>query len=195
MTAPLRDLSDEEVARVARDDPRGAFEILFERYRGPIFAHLRRTGLSPDRADDLFQTIFYKAYRAIRTFREEAKFKTWLFTIASNVLMDEWRRAGRQGRTASLEGVTVMDEDRSSREAERSDTAATVRRAVQTLPEPSRTLFLLVRFQGMTIADAAKSVGVKATSAKVILFRAQRKVGAELTRLFSTREDAHVSEL
>ena len=193
MTAPLRDLTDEEVARVARERPREAFEILFERYRGPIYAHLIRSGAPRNRVDDLFQTVFLKAYRAIRTFREEAKFKTWLYTVATHVLMDEWRRAGRRGRTASLEGVDVMDEDRSSREAERSESAELVHRAVQTLAEPSRTLFLLVRFQGMTIAAAAEAAGVTPTSAKVTLFRATRKVGEELKRAFSVREERHVS--
>ena len=193
MTAPLRELSDEEVAREARVRPREAFEVLFERYQRPVYAHLIRAGAPQGRVDDLFQTAFLKAYRAIRSFREESKFKTWLFTIATHVLMDEWRRAGRQGRTASLEGVVVSDEDTSGREAERKEETALVRRAVQTLPEPSRTLFLLVRFQGMKVADAAVAAGIKPSSAKVTLFRAQQKVGAALMRVMKPREGKHVS--
>jgi len=190
--ALLGDLSDEDVARAARERPREAFEVLFDRYRGPVYAHLARSGAPVDRLDDLFQTVFLKAFRSIRTFREEARFKTWLFTIATNVLTDEWRRAGRQGPSVSLEGVPLTDGGRSGRQAERSETAELVRRTVQALPEPSRSLLLLTRFQGMRIAEAAGAVGVAPQTAKVALFRAQRRLGAALARKFSITEDSHV---
>lgn len=193
MSAPLRDRSDEEVATAARESPQEAFGILFERYRGPVHAHLARTGAPADRIDDLFQTVFLRTFRAIRTFRGESRFKTWLFTIATNVVMDEWRRAGRQGSTTNLEAVAVPVEDRSGRDAERNEAVGLVRRAVQALPEPSRTLFLLVRFQGMGIAEAARTAGMNPATAKVALFRLQQKVGAEIARLMNRQEDRHVS--
>src|SRR5262245_41008130 len=98
----LRELSDEDLALRARVEPRAAFEVLFERYRGPLYNFLLRQGASESLADDLFQTAFLKAYRAIGAFREDARFKTWLFTIATNVLQDSRRSVVRRGPAVAL---------------------------------------------------------------------------------------------
>ncbi|HXX93971.1 MAG TPA: sigma factor, partial [Planctomycetota bacterium] len=61
----LTDLGDEELALRARTEPRAAFEVLFERYRGPLHGFLVRQGADLSRVDDLFQQTFLKAFRAI----------------------------------------------------------------------------------------------------------------------------------
>src|SRR6185295_11245056 len=103
----LQELTDEELALRARSDPRSAFEVLFERHRGPLYNFLRRQGAGDERVDDLFQMTFLKAFRAIPTFREESRFKTWLYTIAVNVLNDDRRAALRRATSELREAVLV----------------------------------------------------------------------------------------
>src|SRR5436190_10789488 len=106
----MQELSDEELALRARTEPRAAFEILFERHRTPLYNFLLRQGAEEARVDDLFQMAFLKAFRAIPTWREESRFKTWLYTIAVNVLNDDRRASLRRSPALPLcEAVVVCD--------------------------------------------------------------------------------------
>ena len=176
----LAELTDEALAVRARVEPRAAFEILFERYRGPLYSFLLRHGVEPSRADDLFQTAFLKAYRAIGSFRQDSRFKTWLYTIAVNVLMDD-RRAGRRRAVektlSEAEGVAGPPRRDPLERAEAGDR---IREALDRVPVKHRHLFALVRFQGLSISESAGVVGMTPAAAKVTLFRVHKKVGEAL---------------
>ena len=175
----LRELTDEELALRARTEPRAAFEVLFERHRAPLYNFLLRQGADEVRVDDLFQMAFLKAFRAIPTFREEARFKTWLYTIAINVLQDERRQALRRGVTTEIREtmLVVQPEPGGADEIER------VKEALAQVPANHRQLFTLVRFQGLSIAEAAKAVGMTPAAAKVTLFRTTKRVGELLQKM------------
>lgn len=169
----LRQLTDEELALRARTDPRGPFEVLFERHRSGLYNFLLRQGIDDARADDLFQVAFFKAYRALSSFREEARFKTWLYTIAINVVNDERRSVQRRGPTTEIRESMLVDEPR---DAGRDDVDR-VKAALGQVAPRHRQLFTLVRFQGLPIAEAARAVGMTPAAAKVTLFRTTRRIG------------------
>jgi RNA polymerase sigma factor (sigma-70 family) len=169
----MRELTDEQLALRARIEPRAAFEILFERHRGPLYNFLLRQGADEARVDDLFQMAFLKAFRAIPTFREEARFKTWLYTIAVNVLNDDRRAAQRRGPTAEIrEAMLVVESDPG-----RGEEIDRVKEALGQVAPNHRQLFTLVRFQGLSIAEAAHAVGMTPAAAKVTLFRTTKRIG------------------
>ncbi|HVE41133.1 MAG TPA: sigma-70 family RNA polymerase sigma factor [Planctomycetota bacterium] len=174
--AGLRDLSDEALALRARTEPRAAFEILFERHRGPLYNFLLRQGADEARVDDLFQMAFLKAFRAIPTFREEARFKTWLYTIAVNVLQDDRRAAVRRGATTEIRETMLVAEP----ETGGGEDVDRVKEALGRVAPNHRQLFTLVRFQGLSIAEAAKAVGMTPAAAKVTLFRTTKRIGEML---------------
>lgn len=173
----LSDLSDEELALRARSEPRAAFEVLFERYRDPLFSFLRRQGAEESRVEDLFQTAFLKAYRALPQFREESRFKTWLYAIAANVLTDERRAAQRRGRRAELDEAMAATGPVAHEAVERTEAVDRVKEALARVAPNHRLLFTLVRFQGLSIAQAAEVVGMTPPAAKVTLFRVQKRIG------------------
>jgi RNA polymerase sigma factor (sigma-70 family) len=173
----LRDLTDEELALRARTDPRGPFEILFERHKGALYNFLLRQGADETRADDLFQVTFFKAFRALPTFREESRFKTWLFTIAINVVHDERRSAQRRGPVAELHETMLVGESPPSRQ----DEVDRVKAVLEQLAPRHRQLVALVRFQGLPIAEAAQAVGMSPSAAKVTLFRTTKRIGELLS--------------
>ncbi len=173
----LRELSDEQLALRARSEPRAAFEVLFERHRGPLHSFLLRQGADDSRVDDLFQQAFLKAFRAIGQFREDARFKTWLYAIAANVLTDDRRALARRGAQAELvETMAVADPSVHDR-AERVEELGRVKEALSRMAPNHRLLFTLVRFQGLPIAEAASIVEMTPAAAKVTLFRISKKIG------------------
>jgi RNA polymerase sigma-70 factor (ECF subfamily) len=169
----LQDLTDEELAIRARTDPKAAFDVLFERHRGPLYNFLLRQGAGEDRVDDLFQMAFLKAFRAIPTFREEARFKTWLYTIAVNVLNDDRRASQRRAAATELR----VERAEAEPEVERTEVVGQVKEALEQVAPHHRQLFTLVRFQGLSIAEAARVVGMTPAAAKVTLFRTTKRIG------------------
>jgi RNA polymerase sigma-70 factor, ECF subfamily len=170
----LADLPDGELAGLAT---REAFEVLFHRHRTPVYHFIARQIADRALAEDAFQTVFLKAFRSIGSFRGASEFRTWLFSIAAHVVADERRR----GRSA----VALTEEIAAprARGAESNEVAGIVRRAIESLPEKHRQLFLLVRYHRMRIAEAAAAVGLTPGSAKVTLFRIQTQIGTQLKTL------------
>lgn len=170
----LSNLGDRELAELAT---RESFEVLFHRHRTPVYAFIARQ--IPDRAhaEDLFQTVFLKAFRSLGSFRGSSAFRTWLFSIAVNAIADERRRA----RPAASLSDEIAAPDGSGPEEE--EAAALARRIIGGLPDRHRQLFLLVRFHRMRIAEAAAVVGLTPGSAKVTLFRIQTEIGSRLKSL------------
>jgi RNA polymerase sigma-70 factor (ECF subfamily) len=181
----LTDLTDEELALRARAEPHAAFEVLYGRHQGPLYNFLLRQGSPPGRVDDLFQTTFIKAFRALSSFREEARFRSWLYAIAVNVVADDRRAAHRRGPEAELHESIPAPEPRASETPEGIEMLDRVKGVLDDLQPNHRLLFILVRFQGLSIAEAAEVVGMTPPAAKVTLFRTQKLVGE---RLASARE-------
>src|SRR4051794_36566181 len=82
------------VTRVRRGDDR-AFELLFERYRGPITGYV--VGMVKDhaRAEDVTQEVFISALRRMRATERPIAFKPWIYEIAKNACIDQYRRSKR----------------------------------------------------------------------------------------------------
>ena len=87
-------LSDGElIARVLVQDDRHAFGELVRRHQSAVRACLRKlTAGNHALADDLAQETFLLAYRNLRSFRQQAKFSTWLYRIAYNAFLAERRK-------------------------------------------------------------------------------------------------------
>src|SRR3954454_1924716 len=83
----------ELIARVVIKDDRHAFSELVRRYQSGVRATLRRlTAGNHALADDLAQETFLLAYRKLASFRQEARFSTWLYRIATNAFLADARK-------------------------------------------------------------------------------------------------------
>src|ERR1041385_2787439 len=103
----MGDVIDPDAAlmkRVTQGDQR-AFEELVEKYKQPVFNMIYRTLPDAAEAEDLAQVVFVQVYKAAAKYRVEAKFSTWLFTIARNLCLNELRRRSRHP-AQSLDAVT-----------------------------------------------------------------------------------------
>ncbi len=90
LTNPERIDPDAALVRAHLTGDETAFELLFRKYQGPIFNLVTRMVRGED-AYDLTQDVFIKALKALRNFRGESKFSTWLFTIARHTCLNHIR--------------------------------------------------------------------------------------------------------
>ena len=176
-TAPKGAGPDEDllaVAAAARGDRR-AFERLYRRHVGQIYALcLRMTGRH-DRAEDCVQETFIAAWRALPGFASRSRFSTWLHRIAVNTVI------GRQrGLAARLEMVTDEPAEVLDRRAVDDLPALDVEAAIATMPDAARHVLVMVGLYGFSHEEAAAELGIAVGTSKAQLHRARALLTARL---------------
>lgn len=175
--------------RAARDEP-GAFEELVRRYRTGLYGYFARMVGNVTDAEDLFQETWLRVYRKRKEYAVKARFRTWLYTIATNLVRDEYRRRGRRrvvslhqathedGRT--LEETLVDEGPTAARLAGGQEALQRVKTAVARLPAEQREAVILAHFQHLGYAEVAEVLSCSVGTVKSRLFRARQHLDAML---------------
>jgi RNA polymerase sigma-70 factor (ECF subfamily) len=173
--------SDEQLMLAYAGGDAAAFEMLYARHKGPLFRFVLRSVKGEAQAEELFQEVWMRAIEARERYRPEAKFTTWLFTIAHNRLVDHWRAKG-------LSLVSLDDEEREAVEPvappsaephanlEASRTAARLAAAIAALPLAQREAFLMHQEGDLTVAEIAAATATNEEAAKSRLRYAMNKL-------------------
>ena len=162
------------------------FDEFFRSHADPIHRYLVRLLSDPERAGDLFQRVFLKAWRGFGGRRAAGSEKAWIYAIATNEARDEVRRQRRDRlRPMELPDTWTRPEEGPSVSAEDRELAAEVMRGIGELPETQRELFLLVRYHGFRFAEAAFLCGMSLSGAKMSVARAHER----LMRILKNRID------
>jgi RNA polymerase sigma-70 factor (ECF subfamily) len=166
-----------------------ALNSLMERHAGPVFQFLFRLLNDEEDANDLAQETFVRVYRH-RQHYDGGKFTTWLYTIASNLARNEYRRRSRHPNV-SLEAESG-DEGKALRETlqcsaatpneqlEKDERQRVVRSAVNGLPDDLREAIVLCEWEDMSVADAAAVLNTTPKAVESRLYRARQRLREKL---------------
>ena len=193
-------LDHDLVARVQRGDT-AAFDLLVRKYQHRIAAVISRYIRDWSEVQDVAQDTFIRAYRAIKNFRGDAQFSTWLHTIAVNTAKNHLAANNRRppGEDIDVEdaeqfesGLRLRDTDTPEREAMREELERTVMKAVDALPEELRTAITLREVEGLSYEEIAQKMDCPIGTVRSRIFRAREAIDAELRPLLdiqsATRE-------
>jgi RNA polymerase sigma-70 factor (ECF subfamily) len=158
---------DPDVVAAARGGQIRAFEELVRRYQADVWRLTFHLLHDEALADDATQDAFVRAFRFLPRYRGEAKFSTWLFSIARNCALDEARRAGRRRR------VTEKLQAQPQRSTTDHGTGIEVREAVASLPMDLREPIVLIDMMGAAYKDVAAMLGVPEGTIKSRVHRAR----------------------
>jgi len=144
-----------------------AFTKLYVLHKAPLFRFLLRQGIQNGRTDEVFQEIWLKVIKARDSYQSTARFQTWLYSIARNHLIDEFRK---QGKTVEIELQESLTEDLRSKTVEDSIDYDSKKQQlianIKVLPFEQREAFLLKHEAGMNNEDIAIVTGTTAETAK-----------------------------
>jgi RNA polymerase sigma factor (sigma-70 family) len=161
-----------------------SFELLFQRYGSAIRAYLSRS-VGPTHAEDLTQITFLSVVRGRGRFDPKAKFKPWLFAIATNATRDLIRRRRSEEVTATGE---LPDRAETSAAPERDEgVAREIQRALAELPEPMRLPILMHRFHNLSFAEIARALDASESAVKVRAHRGYKRLRLLLQKLWENR--------
>jgi RNA polymerase sigma-70 factor, ECF subfamily len=160
------------VAQEARADL--AFEQLYEQHRGDVYRFVLRDLRNPDDAEDVTQTAFLNAYRALKHGDRPEKPRAWLFTIAQNVARHRFRTNARRPREVPLEPELVLAPETEG------PTAAEIGEALRRLRPNYRSVLVLREIGGLSYAEVAEHLGLSVAAVETLIFRARRALREEL---------------
>jgi len=177
-----------------RDGDAAAFEELVRRYRDRLLTILEHLVGHREQAEDLAQDVFVRVFKARERYTPDAKFSTWLFTIANNVASNALRSRSRRREVGVPEGngadsaPLALDQLAKAasgfmptRALDKAEQAEMVRHAVAALNERQRMALLLAKFEGMSYQDIAQTMGLSVQAIKSLLSRARVNLKEILT--------------
>jgi len=178
------------VAQVLAGDS-GAFRVLVERHSRPVFRlAFRLTGNQQD-AEDVVQETFLRAFGRLNRFEARAGFGTWLHRIAVNCAMDVLRKRPRAHLLASLDdqasagAADTPDEGAigPERRAESAEIRRSLNQALDVLTPAERAAFVLRHFEGRSLEEIGRELGLRTSATKHSIFRAVQKMRRALEPL------------
>ena len=160
-----------------------AFPELFQRFGPRVLQYVRRLVGSEARAEEITQDVFVQMFRFRDRYRPESKLSTWVFTIATNLCLNELRRPERQLRVdlwdrrdneERPEGPPLPDPDALTAEqgASSREMARALEKAIAELPPKQRAAILLSRLDGLAYEDVGAVLGCSEGAVKALVFRA-----------------------
>ncbi len=183
--------SDEELVRRAQEGDTDAYDVLVRRYFDRIFGLVYNMIGHRQDAEDLVQTIFVRAYRALRRFRGDSSFSTWLYRIALNT---SYTANARRRRRADDISLAHLEEDSGWEPPARSsgtldtphhrvnlkELQVRLNEALQSLSEEHRQVVVLHDIQGWRHEDIAKAMNLPVGTVRSRLFYARRHLQEQL---------------
>lgn len=166
-----------------RDGDASAFEVLYNRFRGPVYRYLARQCGNASVAEELFQDVWMNLIRTRERYEVRASFSTFVFQIAHNRLIDYYRKVSGKVPVSYDDNPEesqywLVDATQLSIEAQ-VDTGRQVEQLMQAigeLPEAQREAFLLKEEGGLSLEEIADATGVNRETVKSRLRYAVNKL-------------------
>ena len=164
-----------------------AFQALYRRHRSSLHRYLLRMAPSPGEAEEIFQEVWAAVVKSRQTWRPEASFRTYLFSIANRRMADHFRSRAR--RLGEIFAKPVLGEDAPQiaandldpeAGASNADLGRALLAAIEALPQVQREAFLLQAEAGLSLEEIAQVTGAPRETVKSRLRYASVRLRADL---------------
>lgn len=180
---------DKELVQRTLQGEEKAFEMIIRKYQTPLSSYISRMVRNYELALDITQETFVKAYSCLGSYRQEYKFNTWLFKIASNSVIDHWRK--KKIKAVSMDQPYEMgdetlpcqiasDEKSVIRTVELSELRDLIEDALDILPAGMKELFIWRHINDLSYEEMAEIKGIPVGTIKNRVFQAKEIIRKHL---------------
>lgn len=174
------EISTEALVRRAQEGDADAFERVYRRLVGRVYALCLRMTADAQRAEELTQDAFVRAWERLDSFRGDSRFSTWLHRLTVNVVLQDRRTAGR--RASREEPLPAHDRYVQAVREAFPGTRIDLERGIAALPEGARQVLVLRDIEGYKYREIADIVGVTVGTVKAQIHRARKLLRERLDR-------------
>jgi RNA polymerase sigma-70 factor, ECF subfamily len=163
------------------DEP--SFQELVERNHARVIGLVHRFVGDSNDAEDLAQEVFLRIYRARQSYQPTARFSTWMFRITANVSLNALRSRATRRDDVSISQICDDGEGQAAmpdlacampdQHLHQQELREKVQEAIHTLPEKQQVAVILNKYEGMSYADIARTIGCSTMAVKSLLARAR----------------------
>ena len=193
MSKEIEEKSDRELVQEVRNGKREAFTELMRRHQERVYWVARRVVGNHEDADDIVQETFIKGVVGLGDFRGDSSFFTWLYRIAVNLSLNTIRK--RQvlnylRDSPLLSRILPLEED-PEKEVEARELQTRIERAIASLPDKQRSVFILRYYEELTYEEIAQILKTSVGGLKANYFHALKKVQQYLKNEISEPDTGH----
>lgn len=153
---------------------RSAFDEIYDRYKQPLYGYLIRNCADESLANELFQDVWLRVISHTGAFKHHGRFRSWIFTLAHNRLVDFYRKA--ENRTINESVDDLVSTDNPAERIDNQEKFAHLEQVVRTLPLEQKQAFYLREEAGFAIREIAEIQDITIEAAKSRLRYAYRKL-------------------
>lgn len=181
----MNDDQDKELVKRTLRGESKAFEMIVQKYQQPLLNYIGRMVGERELALDFTQDVFVRAYGSLRSYEPRFRFSTWLYRIASNLVIDHWRKKKLPTRSLSLppgeenDGLTLDIPDPGPsviHRLEMSEIRGRIEETLERLPALLRELFIWRHVNGLSYEEMAEIKRMPVGTIKNRVFQAKELV-------------------
>jgi len=161
-----------------------SFEILLDKYKEPIYWHIRKIVLDHDDAHDVLQNTFIKVFKAINNFKEQSKLYTWIYRIATNESLNFIKsKAKKHFKTSEEIMIAQTNKLREDPYFDGDELQLKFQEAINTLPVKQKLVFQMKYEQEMKFRDISEILGTSEGALKASYHIAVKKIKKEIVKI------------
>ncbi len=175
------------MTEVAKGDL-AAFQTIVELHHKSLISFIARFTGDKDSAEDIAQEVFLRVFKAAKDYKPQAKFKTWLFTIATNLCLNDIRDSKSIPNFVDISDlheqeypVNATEAYSPQKAAENAELSAAVRKAIRNLPENQRVAILLRQYNDFSYNEISKIMGITTSAVESLIQRAWQNLKKSLS--------------
>jgi RNA polymerase sigma factor (sigma-70 family) len=181
--------NDLELVELFQKGNEASFNELVRRYQEKVYWIAHRFVNDHDQADDITQDVFVKIYSALKQFRGESGFYTWLYRITVNVALNALRKQRLKDFIRIDEFFETADDenDQPDIQFEKDEQQKLIEEAIAKLPEKQKAVFILRYHEELSYEEISLILKTSIGGLKANYFHAAKKIGEYIHRAHRTR--------
>jgi RNA polymerase sigma-70 factor (ECF subfamily) len=166
-------MTDEMLMEAVKNGDLQQASLLFDRYHKRLFNFLAKMTMDRIAAEDLTQNVFLRMLKYRGSYRDGARFQSWIYQMARNVFVDHYQESKNKSGIVKMENLPDKV-DETGEDLEQQERVLHL--SMQRLPEEQRELLVLTRFQHMKYEEVAEIMNTSVANIKVKVHRAINKL-------------------
>jgi RNA polymerase sigma factor (sigma-70 family) len=174
----MRNLTDLEIIESVRKGNQSDFTLIIDKYKNRAFTMLKRVLKNEMDAEEVLQDCFLKTYNGLASFKNEAKFSTWFYSIVYNTAMTKLSGKKRkiENEMSSVDDHLDLQSNYDFRITEQTSTSDFIASLIEKLPPKYAAVINMFYLNEMSCEEISEVMGISVANVKVLLYRSRNSL-------------------